>query len=83
MELRVGNVRRFVFTQEQIKLTAGASLPMDSDFQKQHVKETLPTDISQDSVSTLISSISKEQKPLFCLPSLSCSFGAMGISPIF
>lgn len=39
---------------------------MDSDFQKQHtyynVKETLPIDISQDNITPLISSISKDKK---------------------
>lgn len=63
---------------------------MDSDFQKQHtyynVKETLPIDISQDNITPLISSISKDKgkkknKPtkLFLLPSLpqiTCSTGA-------
>lgn len=58
---------------------------MDSDFQKQHtyynVKETLPIDISQDNITPLISSISKDKKrkKLFLLPTLpqiTCSTGA-------
>lgn len=57
---------------------------MDSDFQKQHtyynVKETLPIDISQDNITPLISSISKDkEKKLFLLPTLpqiTCSTGA-------
>lgn len=60
---------------------------MDSDFQKQHtyynVKETLPIDISQDNITPLISSISKDKKKkktklflLLSLPQITCSTGA-------
>lgn len=51
---------------------------MDSDFQKQHtyynVKETLPIDISQDNITPLISSISKDKKKTVSPPNPSTNY---------
>lgn len=51
---------------------------MDSDFQKQHtyynVKETLPIDISQDDITPLISSISKDKEKTASPPNPSTNY---------
>lgn len=84
--MRVGNVRTSVLTQEQIKLTAGASLPIDSDFQKQHTvtktsRKLFPLTFLRTTFQLLSHLSVRIRKNLFRLPTLSqvtCLFGATG-----